>query len=745
MDEAARALLDHVTETAKKRFDSQRTVLSFAEYLEDVAEDPKRHLRNAATYMADVIEHFGSEAVELPTGAFTRFKLFDPVDEEDVRVVGQERVQETLVRLVMNFVRSGRIDRLLLLHGPNGSAKTSIIQALTRAAEVYSHTAEGALYRFNWVFPTSGARRGSLGFGSDSKKAPTGDSYAHLEGTDVEARLPCEFKDHPLLLLTQSQRAAFLDDLRERGRLDRDAAIPRVLLYGDLSMKNRQIFDALLTGYHGEVGEVLRHIQVERFYLSRRYRRGVVAVEPQMSVDASARQITADRTLGSLPPALQHLSLYETVGALNDANRGVLEFNDLLKRPLEAWKYLLVATEQAQASLDPIGLFLDVLMLASSNEIHLAAFKEHPDWASFKGRIELVKVPYLLRVSDELEIYTDQIPRMLTGVHIAPHALEVAARWAVLTRLEPPDPEQYPESAQKLVEGLTPEEKLDLYDHGAVPERLSQKERRHLREYSSALYAEYKDFDTYEGWTGASVREVRMALLNAAQNPRFDHLSPIAVIEELRQLVKETSTYRFLGREPVRGYRDAAAFVDGVEAHYGRQLDEEIRTAMGLVEEGSHRDLFQRYLKHVSAWTKSEKLSDAVTGNLVEPDKELMREVEAVLLAEDEEANDFRRSLISQIGAAKLEKPDADIDYDLLFGTYMKRLEEDYYNKHVEEVERISEAYLKLLEEDTKGIEAKVLDSAKLLKKNLEQRGYNDRSGAQAVAHLLKLKRSRMG
>jgi serine protein kinase len=743
MDDAASALLDHVTETAKSRFDSQRTVLSFPEYLDDVAKAPRRHLRNAATYMADVIEYFGNKHVELPTGEFTRYQLFDPVDEEDVRVVGQERVQESLVRLIMNFVRSGRIDRLLLLHGPNGSAKTSIIQALTRAAEVYSHSPEGALYRFNWVFPTSGARRGSLGFGSDKRKAVVGDSYAHLEGTDVEARLPCEFKDHPLLLLSPPQRAAFISDLRERGRLDRDAAIPRVIQFGDLSMKNRQIFDALLTSYHGEVGEVLRHIQVERFYLSRRYRRGVVAVEPQMSVDANARQITADRTLGALPPALQHLSLYETMGALNDANRGVLEFNDLLKRPLEAWKYLLVATEQAQASLDPIGMFLDVLMLASSNEIHLAAFKEHPDWASFKGRIELVKVPYLLRVSDELEIYTDQIPRMLTGVHIAPHALEVAARWAVLTRLEPPDPDLYPDSVNKLIEGLTPEEKLDLYDHGGVPERLSQKERRNLREYSSALYAEFKDMDTYEGWTGASVREVRMALLNAAQNPHFDHLSPIAVIDELRQLVKETSTYRFLGRESVRGYRDASAFVDSVEAHYGRQLDEEIRAAMGLVEEGSHRDLFQRYLKHVSAWTKSEKLADALTGKLVEPDKELMREVEDVLLAEDEAPEDFRRSLISQIGAAKLERPDAEIDYDLLFGTYMRRLEESYYDKHVEEVERISEAYLKLLEDDTKGIDAKVLDGARLLRKNLEGRGYNDRSGAQAVAYLLKLKRSR--
>ena len=83
------------------------------------------------------------------------------------------------------------------------------------------------------------------------------------------------------------------------------------------------------------------------------------------------------------PAALQHLSLFETGGPLNDANRGVVEFNDLLKRPIEAWKYLLVATEQAQASLDHVSVFLDVVMIASSNELHLDHFKQHPDWPSF--------------------------------------------------------------------------------------------------------------------------------------------------------------------------------------------------------------------------------------------------------------------------------------------------------------------------------------------------------------------------
>lgn len=740
MEPLAKELLHTVTQSTKDTFVGRRTILSFEEYLDQVTVDPRHHLRSSAQYLCDVVDHFGKSEVELPTGTYSRYRLFDAEADRGIgRVVGQMRVQEQLIRIIRNFVRAGRVDRLILLHGPNGSAKTSIIQALTRAAEIYSTTPEGALYRFNWVFPSQSVQKGSLGFGGTASSRAG--SYAHLEGTNVDARIPCELKDHPLLLLTPEQRASLFQELTATGRLDADYPIPDVLRFGDLSAKNRKIFDALMASYHGDVHEVLRHVQVERFYLSRRYRTGVVAVEPQMSVDAYARQITADRSLASLPPALHHIALFETGGALNDANRGVLEFNDLLKRPLEAWKYLLVATEQAQASLDNVQVFLDVLMIASSNEVYLETFKEHPDWPSFKGRIELVTCPYLLRVSDEQAIYEDQIPRALRGVHIAPHALGLAARWAVLTRLEPPDPVRYDENVRKLVAELSPEEKLELYDSGAVPERLSQRERRDLRQTADALYNEWIDEDEYEGRYGASVREVRTVCLNAAQDRRFDHLSPIAVIEQLRSLVREKSTYQFLRREPVRGYRDAERFVLLVEDWYLRVLDEEVRTAMGLVKEGSHTELFARYLKHISAWTKKEKLADPVTGKMMEPDGDLMNSVETVLLASDEDAEDFRRALISQIGAFKLEHPDEDVDYELLFGSYMRRLKEDFYKQRRKIVEKLEEGFLKVVGGEDKGMDARDKEQVETLRANMHKLGYTDSSARSAIAYLLKRRR----
>ena len=732
----ARSIVDSIASGARATFQQRRTLLSFEEYLDEVVAHPQRHLRNAARYLMDVVEHFGVDEVSQITGNVRRWRLFDQdFDEGRGRVAGQERVQAALVRILENYVRSGRIDRLVLLHGPNGSAKTSMIQALTRAAEVYSQTDEGALYRFNWVFPTGSVQRGTLGFGG-SKSTHVG-SYAHLDAAAIESRLPCELKDHPLFLLERGERERVMNELSS-SFLPGDQAIPEVLRAGELSLKNRRIFDALLATYQGDVKEVLRHVQVERFYLSRRYRQGVVAVEPQLSVDGYSRQITADRSLASLPTALHHIALFETAGALNDANRGVLEFNDLLKRPLDAWKYLLVATEQAQASLDHTSVFLDVVMLASSNELHLDAFKQHPDWPSFKGRMELVTAPYLLRVKDELSIYESQIPRALTGQHIAPHALEVAARFAVLSRLEPPEPDNYPAAVHGVIKSLTAVEKMRLYDDGEVPERLSQREKKELRAVAQRLYEEHSGGDQYEGRYGASAREIRAVLLNAAQDRRFDHLSPIAVLDELRELVKARTSYEWLRRDSERGYHDPVGFIDQIETMLARDLEEEVREAMGLVKAGSHVELFDRYVKNVSAWTKGEKIADPLTGKLIAADEELMASVEQVLMGGGESGEDFRRGFIAQIGAWKLEHPDAAVDYQHLFGGWMKKLKEDFYAQRRTSVHRIEEAFIKLVDDDTVGLDAKEREQAEHMRASLQARGYTDASARLVISWLLR-------
>ncbi|MEW5851092.1 MAG: serine protein kinase PrkA [Myxococcota bacterium] len=724
----------------KESFDRDRTVLPYDEYLSLLLQEPTIHLRGSAQFLVDAVEHFGTTEVHRPYGTVTRYKVFDlPWEDGLGRVAGQEQVQAQLVKLLRNFTRSGRTDRLVLLHGPNGSAKSSILAALIGAAENFSRDPKGALYRFSWVFPTSKVQKGGLGFGSDRPSSTLG-SYAQLDSKDLDARIPCNMKDHPLLILPRAERAALIKDARERGLLPADFQIPHVLLRGELCTRCRSIFDALLNSHNGDLAEVLRHVQVERFYLSRRYRTGAVTVEPQMSVDGWSRPVTADRSFANLPVSMQAVVLHEAGGPLVDANRGVLEFNDLLKRPVEAFKYLLSATETQSASLEFMTVFLDEVMLATSNETHLDAFKAYPDWQSFKGRIELVTVPYLMRISDEVQIYKDMVRRSVLDRHVAPHAVEVAARFSVLTRLEPPDTTHYPTSVRDLLHELKPAEKLALYDDGVVPDRLSNQQARELKKFIPDLYRERENQPDYEGRFGASAREIRAVLMQAAHNKAHACLSPLAVLQELRALCRETSVYEWLGRDRKHGYRDAAAFVEEVERWHLDAVDEEVRAAMGLVEEASTLELFERYVRNITAWVKGEKVPDAVTRGLKDPDRELMRQIEDVLVPKGEDEAAFRRAIIGTIGAHSLDRPSGEKpDYKEIFHVQLRKLRDDFYEKRRRQVRRIAQNYLKVVHNEAKEMDAREREQVDTLLTRLkEQFGYCDHCAAEMVGYLSK-------
>ncbi|MCA9507417.1 MAG: serine protein kinase PrkA, partial [Myxococcales bacterium] len=514
--------------------------------------------------------------------------------------------------------------------------------------------------------------------------------------------------------------------------------IPALIKNGNLSYKNRQIYDSLLSCYGGNLFAVLRHVRVERFYFSRRYRKGISVIEPQMSVDAYIRQVTNDQSLQSLPSSLRNLSLYEALGPLVEANRGLLEYSDLLKRPIDAWKYLLVACEQAQVSVGNLSLFFDLLMIATSNELHLKGFKEYADWPSFKGRIELIKVPYLLQSKEEEGIYQNQIPKALNGIHIAPHAIAMAARWAVLTRLEPPSAQKYPSSLQEIIRDISPDEKLDLYDQAEVPLRLTQQQAKELKAHIKDLVAEYKNESGYEGLFGASPREVRTLILNAAQNPNYDHLCVGAIFSQIEQLIEQKSSYEFLRREVVRGYRDAQHLLQLVKRFYVRVLEDEARTALGIYAQESYEELFKRYVNHVSAWTKKERLVDPIAGRSVEANEAFMSKIEKELLALNESNEDFRRQLISQIGAYKIEHPHSDLDYNFIFSSHIKRLKESIYAEQREVIYKIISNFLRVIDGDTVGLEEKELARAFALRDGLLGLGYNESSARWAMAYYMK-------
>src|SRR5690606_39833130 len=163
-------------------------------------------------------------------------------------------------------VHEGVANKLILLHGPNGSAKSTFIRCVGRALQHYSTLDDGALYRFNWIFPSAKLSKSGIGFTGDRGGAIREDTYAYLPDDLVDAKLRDELRDHPLLLLpSATRRDVMARMLAAAGAAD--VGVGDYLAHGMLSHKNRQIFEALLASYQGDYGKVLRHVQVERLYV----------------------------------------------------------------------------------------------------------------------------------------------------------------------------------------------------------------------------------------------------------------------------------------------------------------------------------------------------------------------------------------------------------------------------------------------------------------------------------------------
>ena len=743
--EAAARVAEELARTGdavRERFLAQRRVLSFAEYLALVASHPLRHARDAATYLRDAFDHFGSYTLERPWGAggeVRRWALFDlPFAGEaraaSERLVGHEELQNAVYQALQSFHREGRPNRLLLLHGPNGSAKSTFAACLMAALEAYSRVDEGALYRFSWVFPRGEKGKG-IGFRTGDGGPAPGESYAHLPEERIDAKLPSELRESPLLLLPGPPRRRLLADALEAAGTP-GARVPERIARGDLGHRNRAIFDALLTAYRGDLGRVLAHVQVERWEISRRYRVGAVTIGPEMAADAGERQLTAERSLGALPASLSALALYETQGELVDGQGGLIEYSDLLKRPLDAWKYLLLAIETGEVALQRSTLALDSVLLASSNELHLRAFQEHPEYHSFRGRLVRLRVPYLRDVAQEQGIYEAQIAPQIR-MEVAPHVTFVGALWAVLTRLRRANADRYEDrELGKLAADLTPLEKADLFTSGSVPRRFDAEQTKLLRAGAEAIYGERRGGADYEGLVGASPREMRMLFLDAVVSAEEDAcLAPPALLERLEAFC-ERDDYEFLKLAPDRGYHDAKAFVEQARARWLDRVDEELRTSTGLVSEDQVRELFERYVLHASHWVKSERVRNPLTGELEPPDEDLLESVEEKLGAEEGAA--FRRDLMSAVANWAIEHPGEEAAPAALFPRHLETLEEGYFEERRRQLKSLAEDALALLRDDADALDAAARKAAERTVNTLRSRyGYGDAGARIALGALL--------
>jgi len=437
--------------------------------------------------------------------------------------------------------------------------------------------------------------------------------------------------------------------------------------------------------------------------------------------------------------------LYEFQGELVDGNRGMVDYADLLKRPIEAFKYLLGTVEEGRISLDMASVDLDTVFMASSNEGYLAAFKELPEFQSFKGRMELVRAPYLLDYRTEQQIYESHIRAVsgpLAEKHIAPHVSWVTALWAVLTRMKKPMPEKYPKGLAELVARLGPMEKALLYAAEPPTEGFSPDQARDLQSGCERVARESDSYPNYEGRTGASPREMKLILMNAAQSPKFRCLSPFAMFDELEELVRGVTVYEFLKQEPLSGgYHENRKFIFQVRDRLLDKIDDEVRTSMGLVEERRYIEQFERYVSHVSFWTKKEKVPNPITRRDEDPDEEMMTDVERMLDVGGSgvKREDFRREVISKIGAWSLDHPGKKPDYEQIFPRPISELREAFFVEHKKRVRKINEDLLVYLVDGAGQMLPDAVEAVRSTLAALKSRfGYCDHCAKDAVLALVR-------
>jgi serine protein kinase len=713
--------------------DNYDQIFSFDEYMEIFEKHIHRELRTSSMYLKDMFDHYGRNE-------HGGFKLFKKNHPNSPPVAGQFATQEKIYQNLINFNEEGYNNKFILLVGPNGSAKSSLVKKIMMTAEEYSLTEEGSLFTFSWIFPIDNYIKGSLGLSSKQVEKHL-HSFAHLEDSEISAILASELKDHPLLLLPLKTRQKLIDKALEDFPQKLESIQQSYLYNGDLSKRNRLIFDALLKNYKGDFERVMKHIRVERFHIDKRYSTGAATIEPQLHVDAKLQQITMDKRLASLPPSLQSLNLFSMNGEVILANRGVLEFSDLLKRPLDTFKYLLMTMETKTINLQGILTELDIFFIGSSNEVHFNAFKQHPDFNSFKGRFSFLRVPYLLNYKEETLIYLEQVANVRDKSKFEPHALETLCLWAVMTRMRHPQSKNYKDKELGgICEKLTPLEKSVFIAQHEVPEYLNQEEAQILRIGKDDLMTEFDNDPLYEGKFGVSPREVKQFIYELSNES--EHITFIEVLEFLREISDQKTQYDFLNIGSQGDYHNPKKFLYLVEQYCLNQFDYELRDSLGLVDNRSYEEYMSKYIQHINAQIKNEKIRNDVTGKYEEPDMYFIKEFESNIHLKENPEN-YRSHLLSKLGAFSLDHPGKKIVYTEVLNNVYKQLKESFRNEQKKIINKINNSlvfYVNEIEDEHKSSalsqeERKLIDD--ILNNLNEKYGYSQKGAINSLKYLL--------
>jgi serine protein kinase len=581
------------------RFREQHWTGGFWDYLAMVAETPQV-TRNAFQRLYDMVLSYGTEEVTQYKEKLIRYKFFsDPIENGTDAIFGLEK---SLMALV-NFFKSaasgyGTERRVLLLHGPVGSSKSTIMRLLKKGLEEYSKTPEGMLFSHGW--------------------------------TDVEGKAgeycACPMHEEPLKLLPKKARQAAIDEINKMHR-----GVFRVAVEGELCPFCRKHFNDLLVKYDGDWKRVADHVRVRRLILSEKDRIGIGTFQPKDEKNQDSTELTGDINYRKIAEygSDSDPRAFNFDGEFNISNRGLIEFIEVLKLDV-AFLYDLLGASQEHV-IKPkkfAATDIDEVIIGHTNEPEYRKLQNNELMEAFRDRTLKIDVPYIVRLADEIKIYErDYNNEKIQGKHIAPHTVEIAAMWAILTRLTQPKKAQ-----------LSLMQKLKLYNGKTLP-GFTEDNIKELREEAPR-----------EGMEGISPRYIQDKISNALVSDEAEGcVNPFMVLNELDGGLAHHS---LITSEEQR--KRCKELLVVVREEYEDIVKNEVQRAISADEDAISR-LCANYIDNIKAYTQKEKVRNKYTGQDEPPDERLMRSIEEKIDIPDSRKDDFRREIMNYIGALAIE------------------------------------------------------------------------------------------
>ncbi len=554
-------------------------------------------------------------------------------------------LEESLERLVEEYFHPAakRLDvrkRILLLMGPVSGGKSTLVTRLKRGLEEYSLTDNGAVYA--------------------------------IKG--------CPMHEDPLHLIPQNLREDFY---REYG----------IRVQGNLSPLNMMRLEE-------EYGGRIEDVRVERIFFSEDKRTGIGTFSPSDPKSQDIADLTGSIDFSTIAEfgSESDPRAYRFDGELNKANRGMMEFQEMLKCDEKFLWHLLSLTQEGNFKAGRFALIsADELIVAHTNETEYRSFISNKKNEALHSRIIVMPIPYNLKATEEERIYHKMISESdVADVHIAPHTLKVAAMFSILTRLKEPK-----RSDIDLVK------KMRLYDGESV------------EGFQSSDIDEMKKEFHDEGMSGIDPRYVINRISSTIIRKNMESINALDVLRSLKEGLDQHPSISSEDRERYLN------FISVARKEYDDIAKKEVQKAFVYSYEESAKTLMDNYLDNVEAYCNKNKLRDPLTGEEMNPDEKLMRSIEEQIGISENAKKAFREEILIRISA------------------YARKGKRFDYNSH----ERLREAIQKKLFADLKDVvkittSTKTPDEQQLKKVNevvarlIDEHGYNSTSANELLKYV---------